>query len=346
MKGFARRQRFGVRRHAGRGFTLVELLVVIAIIGILIALLLPAVQAAREAARRSQCTNQMKQIGIALHNYHSAHNCFPPGGINYGWSHSGGTEPASKFVMNFNGLVCLLPYLEQQPLYSKYDFKQCASHCVHKTPSTKPIAGDAVTSGNAAVVSQVIPTLLCPSDTYEPRLPDDQYYGIKAGSGYRGVKTNYDFSGHHNDASLFEDWRSGANTGSVSNRPMFGENSDTKIQNVLDGTSNTVAVIETQRWVADGTCPAWGYRAWVMTGINLAYGINVSDIPASWGWFTGDKSTIRARLREFSTPGSLHPGGCNVTLADGSTRFLSETTDVTVLRDIARMAGGETTQVP
>jgi prepilin-type N-terminal cleavage/methylation domain-containing protein/prepilin-type processing-associated H-X9-DG protein len=341
MKGLARRQRFGVMRHAGRGFTLVELLVVIAIIGILIALLLPAVQAAREAARRSQCTNQMKQIGIALHNYHSAHNCFPPGGINYGWG-NGGTEPADKLVLNYNGLVLLLPFLEQQPLYNKFNFKQCASHYIRN--STRPVAGDAVTSGNADVVSQTIPTLLCPSDTYDTRLSGGTY-GIKDGASQYGIKTNYDFSGYHGDTNSFEDWRSGGGAGIVKRR-MFGENSDTKIQNVLDGTSNTVAVIETQRWVADGTCPAWGYRGWVMTGIHLSFGINISDIPASWGWFTGDKTTIRARLREYSTPGSLHPGGCNVTLADGSTRFLAEVTDITVLGDIASMAGGEPTQVP
>ena len=108
-------------RPRGRGFTLVELLVVIAIIGILIALLLPAVQAAREAARRTQCTNNLKQLGLALHNYADVHKIFPPGGLEYGWQTSStlGAEPADKLVHNLNGLVLLLPFIEQTALYDR-----------------------------------------------------------------------------------------------------------------------------------------------------------------------------------------------------------------------------------
>ena len=100
-----------------RGFTLVELLVVIAIIGILIALLLPAVQAAREAARALQCKSNMKQIGVALHNYNAAIRAFPPAGIGYGWC-SGTTD---DYVLNAKGLLMLLPHLEQQGLYDQYN---------------------------------------------------------------------------------------------------------------------------------------------------------------------------------------------------------------------------------
>ena len=115
------------------GFTLVELLVVIAIIGILIALLLPAVQAAREAARRAHCTNNLKQLGVALHNYHDSFKCFPASGINRGWANSAGYEAADKLVLNQNGLLSLLPYIEQQPLYGsvRFEFHRRPLHSQH-----------------------------------------------------------------------------------------------------------------------------------------------------------------------------------------------------------------------
>ena len=108
---YLRRWRMLIRRH--RGFTLVELLVVIAIIGILVALLLPAVQAAREAARRMSCGNNLKQLGLALHNYHDTHKKFPPGGVSYG--HAWGAGPSDRHIKNGNGLVFLLPFAEQGP---------------------------------------------------------------------------------------------------------------------------------------------------------------------------------------------------------------------------------------
>jgi prepilin-type N-terminal cleavage/methylation domain-containing protein len=245
----------GERRVA---FTLVELLVVIAIIGILIALLLPAVQAAREAARRSHCSNNLKQIGLALHNYHSAHNCFPPGGLDYGWTSTSDTrpdpEPADKLVKNMNGLVLLLPFLEQAALYEKYDFRQCASLAGSSAQtqsniigSSRPFAGDPVdTSENGWVISQKVPAFICPSDPNEILLPAGSAYGIKAGSSLRAVKTNYDFSSYSSDANYFSDW----STLSSKSRRMFGENSDTTMAHVTDGTSNTVAVVETLHWVA------------------------------------------------------------------------------------------------
>src|SRR3954470_9425744 len=105
-----------VSQHPKRrsGFTLIELLVVIAIIAILIALLVPAVQKVREAAARTQCLNNMKQIGLALHSYHGANRVFPPGGRDYGWTWGSGQPAAAQ---NLHGFVLLLPYLEQEGLY-------------------------------------------------------------------------------------------------------------------------------------------------------------------------------------------------------------------------------------
>jgi prepilin-type N-terminal cleavage/methylation domain-containing protein/prepilin-type processing-associated H-X9-DG protein len=339
----------GERRVA---FTLVELLVVIAIIGVLIALLLPAVQAAREAARRAHCTNNLKQIGLALHNYHSAHNCFPPGGLDYGWSMTARSteEPADKLVKNMNGLVLLLPFLEQAALYEKYDFRQCASLAGSSGQtqgniigSSRPFAGDPVdTSENGWVISQKVPAFICPSDPYEILLPAGGAYGIKAGSSLRAVKTNYDFSGYSSDANYFSDW----STLSSKSRRMFGENSDTTMAHVTDGTSNTVAVVETLHNVADGHCPAWGMRGWVMTGIDLGKGrINDWNIPATWTWVS-IKDPIPGRLYTWSVAGSLHPGGCNVCMADGSTRFLAETTEQVIRTALATMAGGEAISAP
>jgi len=131
---------FCVRR---RGFTLVELLVVIAIIGVLVALLLPAVQAAREAARRMSCSNNLKQIGLALHNYHDSFKRFPPAGINYGWCQSPANDGRKLF--NSNGLMMLLPFVEQNALYNQYDQTQAASNYLRYN-STDSLAGSAATS--------------------------------------------------------------------------------------------------------------------------------------------------------------------------------------------------------
>lgn len=128
------------RSPANRGFTLVELLVVIAIIGVLVSLLLPAVQAAREAARRTQCSNNLKQIGLAVHNYHDTLNALPPG-------QPGGMGGSSAFA-------AILPFMEQGNMYDKYDFTKGNSD-----------------PANAAVVSQKIKAFICPSCAFVRQVP-------------------------------------------------------------------------------------------------------------------------------------------------------------------------------
>ena len=142
-----------IRLRAGRshGFTLIELLVVIAIIAVLIALLLPAVQAAREAARRSQCTNNIKQIGLGLHNYHSAHDAFPPGAINNARARAGNINTDWA---QWSPQALLLPFVEQTPLYNAANFSW----------GYNPF-GDPCTQINSTVANTVISSFLCPSDT-------------------------------------------------------------------------------------------------------------------------------------------------------------------------------------
>ena len=150
-----------------RGFTLIELLVVIAIIAVLIALLVPAVQKVREAAARTQCANNLKQQGLALHSYHDANKVLPPAKINSGsagpYNASTSYYPHKPFVYNHTGFVLILPYLDQAPLYSRYDFNypSCDSNWTGGT-----LANGGVNAGNAAVVGTYLAVYHCPSDKF------------------------------------------------------------------------------------------------------------------------------------------------------------------------------------
>jgi len=281
----------------------------------------------------------MKQLGLALHNYHDTHLVFPPAGLDYGLAMTGGTEPPGKTVKNMNGLVLLLPYLEQQPLFDKFDCRQRFSDCTYdgsyNVYSSCPPAGSAA-NGNAAAGDTVLAAFFCPSDPSDVRSGlGGAAYGT-AVTGYPGVKTNYDFSVDLSDIYYFNDWK----TVSPTSRYMFGENSDTRIAMVVDGTSNTVAFNETLHWVRNGQASGWSFRSYTMFGLDLERGINVWQTSATYPPLPG-------RLDTWDRPcGSLHPGGCNTTLGDGSVRFIAETTDLVVRQGISTMGGHEVVSMP
>ena len=285
------------RRHKSTAFTLVELLVVITIIGILVSLLLPAVQAAREAARRLQCANNMKQLGLALHSYHAAHECFPPAGIGYGWCIP---QPSwcpecvgDNIIVNANGLMMLLPYIDQAPLYSQYDQRQCAANIMAGPGGSYPATGTPAPGpgGNADLESTRLSVLSCPSDTGDLYLPAN-------GGVDKGAKTNYDFSVSQID--LYCNFRFHANQ-YPQYRYMFGQNSLCRIATVQDGVSNTIAMAERLYTVGNGDCAPWGYRAWAGGGLDAACGINV------WT-FSNWVDLQPGRLGSWQYAGSLHPG--------------------------------------
>lgn len=335
--------RLKTRPQQRAAFTLIELLVVIAIIGILVGLLLPAVQAAREAARRMSCGNNLKQLGLGLHNYHSAFQRFPYGGEGYGWCGTQARQPSgcagsvdNPLVKNANGWPAVLPFIEQSAVYEKINFSHCSSNLMG-VGWTHPgrLVGDAVDSGNAEQFSTLLPSFLCPSDPGHRLFhPNGGLYGIKDFSGYTGAKTTYDFSSSR--SACCQRWRL-----SPTDRRMFGENSDTGFEHLRDGSSNTAMICETTLDIFNGEGTAWGYRGWTMVGVDLSLGINEWDFAAS----ATDVPRV-GQLGRWGTVGSLHAGGCYIVLADGSVKYLTESTDRVILTRLSLIADGQVVELP
>lgn len=222
-------------------FTLVELLVVITIIGLLIAILLPAVQSAREAARRMQCTNNLHQIGVGLHCYHAAHGCFPPGGIE----HRSMINPATKKVYGASGRqlawsAFLLPFIEQQALHDKIDFGK---------------AFDSAENAPAAAV--VVSTYICPT------VPRSSYL-----SSGRGVT---DYGGIYGERIRFPGGPARQNN-PPKGAMLYGQS--LSVSDIKDGTSNTLIVAEN----APGDDGQWING---LNIFDQAYAINLPADPAN-----------------------------------------------------------------
>lgn len=314
-------------RPTARAFTLVELLVVITIIGILIALLLPAVQAAREAARNMQCKNNLKQMGLALLNYESAAGTLP----------AGSAITAQQCTTDCRGtpvFATMLPFLELTTLWEGY-----VSHSAHRGWSE--YYGDPT-----QMAQQPLAAYLCPSVGLWPDVPNRRdYYGCSGGKGGTGLS-----------------WTGSAGKEFIDG--LFAINRWFTMADIRDGTSNTIAIgeaIHPMKWGVGsgyGDPNVGGPTAWVLGADCLPIctgGVCVPDTKVGATWWAGRalKSTMYPINATF-TPladiednypfGSFHPGGASFAFADGHVSFVSQNIDTNAYQSLSTYAGGEPIQ--
>lgn len=344
-----------VRRNSLRrpAFTLVELLVVIAIIGILVGLLLPAVQSAREAARRMSCSNNLKQIGLAMHNYESAYKRLPPGGL--GWIND--DEPPLKDDDGYGFLCFLLPFLEQTNLYNQVNpngpWEQ--AHGINGTPMRGMAA--AIASGSATPYMQArwqaattpVPTYLCPSSPMPANAPIAYSH---PGSPVGQLPLSPVFHAGQEEGLATSSYKGMGGTpfGDGSMFVKRAEGDARKFGDVTDGLSNTIAVAESTYLRPDGcaTKPCTNADAPVRAG----------DWPVWIGMAATDESMrITARtaspINGFTSANrmyyaidddcafSFHVGGAQFAFGDGSVHFISQNISMATYARLGGMNDGE-----
>jgi prepilin-type N-terminal cleavage/methylation domain-containing protein/prepilin-type processing-associated H-X9-DG protein len=335
-----------MRPSRSRGFTLIELLVVISIIAVLIALLLPAVQAAREAARRAQCVNNLKQLGIAMHNYHDVNGKFPAGLYLHPVYDTSG-----KAWNNSSWIVLMLPQMEQQALWNAVNFSKMWGTNLGAGWTWKP---QYLGTENMTVRVTVLNALICPSDPspdVDATNSDEIATALAAGTSYvgnvgdnclacaesavpqvlagqtilctsdLGYRCRYPQIGHNRLSTAQQD--NGPTAGSGI---FWAWGSNAGLNMVTDGSSNTMAIGEQVRAVTN-------WNAWVhanasvgSTGIPLNYKLKVPNV-GDW--------THQYTFR------SMHPGGANFTFTDGSVKFIKTSINFAIYQGLSTRAHGE-----
>jgi prepilin-type N-terminal cleavage/methylation domain-containing protein/prepilin-type processing-associated H-X9-DG protein len=336
------------------GFTLIELLVVIAIIAILVALLLPAVQQAREAARRSSCKSNLKQLGIAMHNYHDTFNVFPPGYVDargddavkapyLHWQGAGSMPAGFDNGGHWSWTAMILPYVELGNIYDKLR--------VNELLPSDSISVAAPTGGvsNRTVMTSKYPVFRCPSDT-GPAANDvatGPGHAITNTSGTNIALSITNYAGMCNNVTPRQVRATNPKVGTSGNLGMFWRNSNLNMAQILDGTSNTIMIGEKAynngEWRVYA-CTLFATRdnlgqgpaaQPISTECSQNYGQGVNTI---WG---GTRYGINPLLNTSIAPdpngfgnhdrgtmfNSNHPGGAQFVMADGSVRFLSDSID-------------------
>jgi prepilin-type N-terminal cleavage/methylation domain-containing protein len=337
------------RRRPLHGFTLIELLVVIGIIGVLVALLVPAVQSARESGRRTACSNNIRQLAIAVLGYESANGCFPPAIVGSGICTTDGTggsttqAPAmsvTNCVANMSGMVYLLPHLEQTALFEQADLTQ--SFGLTKDPYVKSfiLCSGSIPTGNLAVTLARLSVNECPSAAVQDAtgaLPaeggsDRTRFVLHQSSA--GRTTNYTFV--TDDLRRCNRWRTVPNT----QRYLFGEESFARSGQARDGLANILMLgettsVEAKDSPAGSTGQPWASMDDQRNGVAVT-GTFAFSMPINQ-WVGGNPA---GKPLLPGLPGSQHRGGCLFTMADGSVRFVTTITSTSVLDRLARIGDG------